>query len=168
MGLLSLGTPIPWEESRNLSEHVRDNGIDQLINVFNAAAGRDNDVFYWGDEVEYMLVSFDNTNHRAVLSVDKDSILTDLNKGGHAFKDALDNNLNFHPEYGRFMIEATPLKPYQGWDLNEYLYVEKNMHLRRVVATKTLQSDRIKPMTITVFPLMGSGSFTEPPLPANG
>ncbi len=35
----------------------------------------------------------------------------------------------FHPEFGRFMLEATPGKPW-GIDLKELLSVEPNMKLR--------------------------------------
>ena len=62
MGLLSLGTPLDWHESKQYNEHVRENGIIQLINIFKQHGSRQNDVFYWGDEVEYMLVDMDDAS----------------------------------------------------------------------------------------------------------
>ncbi|QEL59792.1 hypothetical protein CJJ09_001878 [Candidozyma auris] len=136
MGLLSLGTPLDWHESRKHNEHVRENGIEQLINIFKQHGKRQNDHFYWGDEVEYMLVDIDSSNKTAKLAIDRDSILDDLNdpsKPEIAMK-AINNNVSFHPEYGRYMIEATPLKPYDGESLSDYVYVEENMVKRRGVA----------------------------------
>ena len=48
-----------------------------------------------------------------------------------------DNTLPiFHPEFGRFMLEATPGKPW-GIDFKDLLDVEPNMQLR-YVALKSL------------------------------
>ncbi len=168
MGLLSLGTPLPWEESRQYSEHIRKNGLAQLINMFNAAYNRSDDKYLWGDEVEYILVQFNEKLKTAKINIDKDYILEDLNKSGEMFELAKLNNANFHPEYGRFMIEATPLKPYDGDSIDDYLYVEKNMNMRRVVAERALNDSNIKPLTITSYPLMGVGNFTEPKSEPNG
>lgn len=162
MGLLSLGTPLPWEESRKYSDHVRKEGLIQLQNCFKAASGRDGDSYLWGDEVEYTLVKFDDDNHKARISIDKDHILDDLNDGGSLFSLSVHNNVNFHPEYGRFMLEATPNEPYNGEILNQYLYVEKNMKDRRDVANVALEDSTIVPITVTAYPLMGVGEFTSP------
>lgn len=163
MGLLSLGTPLDWHTSRKHNEHVRENGISQLINIFRQHAGRNNDHFYWGDEVEYMLLDIDRVNKTAKLAIDKDSILTDLNDPlkPEIFEKAISNNISFHPEYGRYMIEATPLKPYDGTLLSDFLYVEENMHKRREVAQSELPAN-IVPLTFTAFPRMGCGIFTSP------
>lgn len=40
-----------------------------------------------------------------------------------------ENIPTFHPEYGRYMLEATPGKPYSH-DLKDFLEVEKNMKRR--------------------------------------
>lgn len=159
---MSLGTPLPWEESKEFSDHIRKNGIEQLINIFSKSAGRDGDQFFWGDEVEYMLIQFNDEHKTAKLNITKDHILEDLNEGGALFHLATENNINMHPEYGRFMLEATPRAPYDGEVLEDYVYVEKNMALRRTVANKALDDEHIKPLTVASFPLMGVGSFTEP------
>jgi hypothetical protein len=52
MGLLSLGTPLKWEESRAHAAHVRRHGIAQLLAVVRRLAGRMHDALLWGDEVE--------------------------------------------------------------------------------------------------------------------
>lgn len=163
MGLLSLGTPLDWHTSRQHNEHVRASGIDQLINIFRQHADRRQDHFYWGDEVEYMLVDVDPQAKTARLAIDKDYILDDLNNPEKPdfYNRALDSNTSFHPEYGRFMIEATPLRPYDGTCLADYHYVEQNMVLRREVA-KSVLPPNIVPVTLTSYPRMGCGDFTSP------
>ncbi|CAI5756532.1 unnamed protein product [Candida verbasci] len=162
MGLLSLGTPLDWHESKKYNEHVRHNGITQLINIFKQHFNRSNDQFLWGDEVEYMMIDIDPINKTAKLSIDKDYILNDLNDSDKSLSKSINNNILFHPEYGRYMLEGTPLKPYNGNCIDEYVYVEKNMKLRRLISTQELPK-HIKPLTITTFPRMGCEFFTSPP-----
>lgn len=162
MGLLSLGTPLDWHQSKAHNEHVRNNGISQLINIFKLHEARDNDKFYWGDEVEYMLVDIDDSAQTAKLSIDKDHIINDLNdptllQG----KQALAGDVSFHPEYGRYMLEATPLAPFDGDQLKDYIYIEQNMIKRRVLSQAQLPQN-IRPLTLTTFPRMGCKNFTSP------
>lgn len=164
MGLLSLGTPLDWHKSKKFNEHVRDNGIEQLINIFRQHASRANDTYFWGDEVEYMLVDVNDTKRTAKLSIENDHILEDFNDPvNHAelYQKVVAQNISFHPEYGRFMIEATPLRPYDGNLLDDYIYVEENMVKRRVVAQLQLPSN-VLPLTLTAFPRMGCENFTSP------
>ncbi|KAG7737419.1 hypothetical protein KL929_003115 [Ogataea haglerorum] len=168
MGLLSLGTPLHWNDSRLYAEHVRINGIIQLINCFNAARDRKNDPFLWGDEVEYMMVKLDREHKFARLAIDKDYILKDLGEDGSSYEVAVSNNVVFHPEYGRYMIEATPLQPYDGTKLRDYEYVEENMKIRRQIATKELGEKDVLPLTLTSFPRMGVEIFTYPAAEPSG
>lgn len=162
MGLLSLGTPLDWHESQKHNEHVRTNGIVQLVNIFRQHGARAHDHFYWGDEVEYMLVDVDGPQRRARLSIDHDYILEDLNDPAKPqAAAAVAHNVSFHPEYGRFMIEATPLRPYDGTAFADYLYVERNMAARRRVARLVLPA-HVVPLTLTSYPRMGCGTFTAP------
>jgi glutamate--cysteine ligase catalytic subunit len=92
----------------------------------------------------------------------------------------------FHPEFGRFMLEATPGKPW-GIDFKELLKVEPNMKLRYddpVITTKIHANKAVYrrrciakdhmlpneyPITLTTFPRLGSpGVFTEPFYPVSG
>jgi len=51
MGLLSEGSPLSWEETKKLSDHVRKHGIIQFINLYKRLRDRQGDVLKWGDEV---------------------------------------------------------------------------------------------------------------------
>lgn len=53
MGLLTEGNPLSWEETKKLSKHVRDHGIQQFINMYSRLRDRTGDVLKWGDEVRY-------------------------------------------------------------------------------------------------------------------
>ncbi|KAG0675712.1 hypothetical protein C6P40_001446 [Pichia californica] len=168
MGLLSLGTPLHWNDSKKYAEHVRSNGIIQFLNTYKISEYRDNDKFYWGDEIEYMMVLIDEESESLKLSIDHDFVLNNLSEDGIKYQSALDNEVLFHPEYGRFMLEATPLNPYDGTLLKDYLKVENNMHTRRILAIKEINSNKVYPLTLTAFPLMGVDDFCSPSTPAKG
>lgn len=51
MGLLSEGSPLTWAETKALSKHVQDHGIEQFIRQFGRLRDRTGDVLKWGDEV---------------------------------------------------------------------------------------------------------------------
>jgi len=51
MGLLALGTPLNWEETKPLAEHIRYHGITQFLNTWNRWKDITGKGLLWGDEV---------------------------------------------------------------------------------------------------------------------
>ena len=51
MGLLSLGTPLAWDDAKPYADHVRTHGITQFLNIWNRVKDRCGDELLWGDEV---------------------------------------------------------------------------------------------------------------------
>ncbi|KAI0295817.1 glutamate-cysteine ligase catalytic subunit [Multifurca ochricompacta] len=164
MGLLSLGTPLHWDQAKHYAEHVRYHGISQFLNTWDRLKDRQGDELLWGDEVEYMVIQLDTDNKDAVLSLCQTEVLAKL----QALTDDMNTKTGssavppvFHPEYGRYMLESTPGAPYSG-SVHDLLLVESNMRLRRHLARSNLKPDQI-PITLTSFPRMGvPGKFTEP------
>lgn len=161
MGLLAAGTPLPWCEARNLQERIRTEGIEQLLQVFKAAAKRENDPLLWGDELEYMMIELDSKQNNAMVDVMHDKILTDLNTTDKNYL-CQENEVEFHPEYGRFMLEATPESPYHMLKFND-TFIEDNMKRRRIVADSLLSKynqpetgKKFVVLALTSFPRLGS------------
>lgn len=80
MGLLSLGTPMHWDEAKKYADHVRTHGIIQFLNLWEATKDSQKDCLLWGDEIEYMVVSYDDENKKAKLSLRVWEILLELAK----------------------------------------------------------------------------------------
>jgi hypothetical protein len=57
MGLLTEGSPLSWEETKKLSQHVREHGIQQFIHLYARLRDRQGDILKWGDEVSSCLLS---------------------------------------------------------------------------------------------------------------
>ncbi|ERT01725.1 glutamate--cysteine ligase catalytic subunit [Sporothrix schenckii 1099-18] len=185
MGLLQLGTALDWPEAKAHADQVRKWGIKQLLEIWNKAKTKERDALLWGDEVEYLVVTYDKDDPRSLLSLRQADILDALAndavlaaKGGCTegqadVTDAAGNKSNqdplpvFHPEFGRFMLESTPGKPW-GIELKELIDVEPNMRLRRVIAKDHMRSDEY-PITLTTFPRLGfPGVFSDPYYPVSG
>ena len=141
MGLLALGTPLEWQDAKKEANHVRKWGIEQLLAIWNRAKGKEGDALRWGDEIEYLVVAFDDGQRNVRLSLRQADILAALAKdeelcqqGGcvpdlQAITRKGEKLPIFHPEFGRFMLEATPGKPW-GIGFQDLLDVEPNMRLR--------------------------------------
>lgn len=181
MGLLALGTALDWPDAKKQADLVREWGIKQLLEIWNKAKGKESDAMLWGDEVEYLVVTYSKDDPHVLLSLRQADILEALAsdktltaQGGcvPALQEISGAKANeplpvFHPEFGRFMLEATPGKPW-GIDFRELLDVEPNMILRRVIAKDHMRPDE-HPITLTTFPRIGCpGVFTNPHYPVSG
>jgi glutamate--cysteine ligase catalytic subunit len=78
MGLLSLGTPLSWDDTKKAVDHVRNHGITQFLNTWDRVKDKNGDELRWGDEVEYMVVSLDEKTKNAKLSLRQSEILAKL------------------------------------------------------------------------------------------
>jgi len=53
MGLLSLGTPMTWDDAKKKSDFVHGHGIKQFLNIWKnvSTTKKDSEGLLWGDEV---------------------------------------------------------------------------------------------------------------------
>jgi len=58
MGLLDVGTPLPWEEAKLYADAIRRDGIEQFISIWKRLKDRHGDELLWGDEVRRRVRSF--------------------------------------------------------------------------------------------------------------
>lgn len=148
MGLLTEGSPLSWEETKKYADHVREHGITQFINLYKRLRDRQGDILKWGDEVEYIIVKIDDENKTARVSLRAKDILAQLNE--KELQDPTGVKSLWRPEYGAYMIEGTPGKPYGGL-MAHFNIVEANMRYRREEAQQLLGPDEVV-MSLTNFP----------------
>mmetsp|Transcript_21659 Transcript_21659/g.53027 ORF Transcript_21659/g.53027 Transcript_21659/m.53027 type:complete len:842 (-) Transcript_21659:297-2822(-) len=175
MGFLTKGKPLSWKESESVREYVRKHGIEQFLSIWKQNKDREDLDFLWGDEVEGFLVKTEEKGgaKSIKLSLRGSKILEaleqDEEKKMAQEKDGCATcppSVIFHPEYGRFMIETTPSGPYGGYT-RDLRCVEANMRLRRKKIAHFLEKGEIY-STLTIYPLMGDGTFTAPAKKPNG
>jgi glutamate--cysteine ligase catalytic subunit len=168
MGLLSLGTPLEWEDVKPHINHVKKHGINQFLNIWKKVKTRRMDHLLWGEEVEYCVV--DLSSNKARLSLRAEETLDKLQQ---LEQDAINRGTVFEsswkPEYARYMLEGTPGFPY-GYTLDDLLQVEDNMIKRRKLASSLLREGEVV-LSLTNFPMLGSPECFSPdakPTPEDG
>lgn len=85
-------------------------------------------------------------------------VMDELNKKESSQPDAAEG-CSWVPEYGSWMIESTPSRPYTGY-AEDLLRVERNMRLRRKRLLSVLREGEIAP-TVSTYPLMGAEHVEE-------
>lgn len=152
MGLLVQGTPLEWKSSLEWLNYVRKHGVEQFIQTYDRVKDISGDVLKWGDELEYGILVRDENTKQMKVSLRGKEVLEELMQ-----KETDDSY--FHegciwvPEYGAWMVEATPKLPYGGY-ANDLCRVETNMRLRRARLLHVLKEGEVAP-TMTGFPLLG-------------
>lgn len=148
-----MGNAQPWDKSKKSSNYVRDAGVRQFVSTYNRVKDLKGDELCWGDEVEYGIFVLDEENKTVRLSLRAKEIMDNLNKNEEIYSYE-NEGCNWVPEYGGWMIEATPSRPYTGYS-SDLLRVERNMRLRRKRLLTQLKGNEIAP-TVAVFPLLGA------------
>lgn len=161
MGLLTRGKPLTWNEAKTYADYVRDNGIEQFLNIHENFVNKKNYALKWGEEIEYYIVKLDPVNQTAKLSLNASKYLEVLQEEeNNALPDTVLDSL-WRPEYGRFMIEGTPGFPYNHM-IETLAEVEQNMTNRRKIVNSVLGKDEIA-VTLTNFFRLGCDDCTDPP-----
>jgi glutamate--cysteine ligase catalytic subunit len=161
MGFMAEGNTLGWADASKHAEYIRQHGIQQLLHIYKQYKDRKNDKLQWGDEVEYIIAHIDEEHKHARVSLRAYEVLQVLMQEEKKNPDNVDTL--WRPEYGRYMIEGTPGKPYSG--VNQILEVEDNMRKRRTEVAKLLNpNERI--LTMTNFPRLGCApTCCDPPSP---
>eukprot|EP01094_Clydonella_sp_ATCC50884_P029923 TRINITY_DN9560_c0_g1_i2.p1 TRINITY_DN9560_c0_g1~~TRINITY_DN9560_c0_g1_i2.p1 ORF type:complete len:541 (+),score=143.04 TRINITY_DN9560_c0_g1_i2:242-1864(+) len=167
MGFLADGEAMKWAEASKHADYIRKHGIKQFLHLYRRLKSRCNDTFLWGDEVEYIVCKKDEDKKQVRLKLNAHEMLGELERLSTEAQDECGRpQAHFLPEYGGFMLEATPGGPY-GCTRDHYLSVESNMKFRREVVESILAKDE-RIYSLTAFPMMGAGEFTEPVFPPTG
>ncbi|KAJ6167253.1 hypothetical protein N7497_000096 [Penicillium chrysogenum] len=162
MGLLALGTALEWPEAKTKAGQVRQWGIEQLLANWRRARGKERDALLWGDEVEYLVAEILKS-----LARDEELWKSGSGKGSETGDHEGEDPPHFHPEFGRFMLEATPGQPW-GIGFKDLLKVESNMKWRREVAKAHMAPNEV-PITLTTFPRLGTkDDYIQPYYPPSG
>ncbi|KAF8639152.1 hypothetical protein AX17_001641 [Amanita inopinata Kibby_2008] len=163
MGLLKEGPVLTWEETQERAGLIKRLGIEQFLKIWDKEAKRRDEVHTWGDEIEYMLVHFDEANKNATLATCQDEVLDRLNSNISNLSPA--SRLiqpSFSTEFAKYQIETAPGTPYTA-ALQELLQVEGSMRQRREMIRQQLRQKEA-PITLSTFPRLGApGIFSYPP-----
>ena len=160
MGFLDDGTPLAWKDSITFLKYVREHGVKQFISTYKKVKDRKNDKLLWGDEIEYMILKFDHSKKKVYIALRAKEVIGTLEAQERELEKLGKSTTAWRPEYGNWMVEAVPRKPYGG-QTSDLCKVVQNMHERRERIESVLLDDECA-MTIVAFPTLGVGQFTFP------
>eukprot|EP01031_Cornospumella_fuschlensis_P029942 gene29942-36163_t len=158
MGLLVEGKALAAEELQQYLHYIRQHGILQFLNTWRRQKDIQNDELKFGDEIESGVFVVDHESKTVKISLRATEIRAHLNEkeAKHAHET---EGCTWQPEFGAWMVESTPSRPYTGYT-SDLARVERNMVLRRKRLLAALKENEISP-TVTSFPLMGCGDFID-------
>ncbi|KAI8065616.1 glutamate-cysteine ligase-domain-containing protein [Gongronella butleri] len=169
MGLLSLGTPLHWNEAKKYADHVRTHGIAQFLHIYEERKDQKKTNLLWGEEIEYVVVNVDEEKHKSRLSLRVFDILPGLQQPELDYNNGTTTEAPealWRPEYGRYMLESTPGLPY-GATIVDLVTVEKNMKRRRQLAKQAMHPNDV-PVTLVNYPRLGCPDELIPASEPNG
>lgn len=157
MGFLNVKTSaLSWESSKEFQEDIKQYGIWQAINLWNKFKNLNikADELKWGEELEYEIVTLDCKNQTSCIHVE----------GYQKVCEALEINNQeefiYQPEFGSWMVEAVPLKPYRIYDVNASKDVLGSLIRRRQHVNDAMFMSGLFLTSLASFPNLGvKGSF---------
>ena len=133
MGFLGVkGGVLTYNQYKHKKDVYKDHGINQVISLFKAHKNKVIPIqdLKWGEEMEYQIYLKDFKKHGLKLSNNGPELIQKFNDS----KFAANSEVMLMPEFGGWMIEAVPTKPYNSLiDPKELLSCEEKLHERRKV-----------------------------------
>ena len=177
MGLLTLGTPLTWEEMKEWQQHVKTHGVKQFIRTYHKHKEDTGAPLKFGDEVEYSIFKLDHEEKTAKVSIRTAKLFELLSipekERNNRLEELGESEIQpstvaavaavaalWRPEIAGFMLEGIPGEPYSG-DINKMVEVEENMKERRKMIEQVLEEGEMV-ATLAMFPLIGAPGFTAP------
>jgi glutamate--cysteine ligase catalytic subunit len=163
MGLLKISKTLSWETAQEHRQRARKFGVAQFLRQFSRVKDIKKSELKWGDEVECAVWRLDHENKRVQLSLRGKEIQDLLNSKEEV--SVVSEGASWHPEYGAWMVESIPQRPYLGF-VSELLRCERNMILRRRRLLFACQENEVAP-TLTCPFMLGTPDAIYPP-PSDG
>ncbi|CCW69569.1 unnamed protein product [Phytomonas sp. Hart1] len=152
MGLLTTGgKPMRWgtDSNNRAVPHVSAHGIQQFLVVYRNKKDIDKMPFLWGEEIEHQIIYTENGE--VFLKLDASETMDRIRKRE-------ENNANWNPEYGSYMLESIPKSPYT-MSRASLCAVQENMQNRYDLIDKEAGPGTFG-TTLVTFPLFGVNKFT--------
>ncbi|CAG7921518.1 unnamed protein product [Penicillium olsonii] len=111
----------------------------------------------WATEIEFCLVDVNPDTQRATLLLDQEKVIRQWEKSAASQSDPI----TLQWEWVKYVVEATPAKPYTG-KIEDLMTVEENMKRRRQIIENHLSSNQ-HTISLSFFPRTGAdGPWTTP------
>ncbi|RWS19566.1 glutamate--cysteine ligase catalytic subunit-like isoform X2, partial [Leptotrombidium deliense] len=155
MGIFTTGETFAWEEMQAHIKNVKKQAVMGFIQMCNKVKSVEHNNLCWGDEVEYVIVKFDEENKKVQLHLNRAlEILDVMDKREETEGDQ--RSTLWRPECCTFVIEGMPGSPYSINDnhctpLSHLNNVIESLRRRRIEIEELLEKDEAL-LCLTSFP----------------
>ena len=154
MGFLTVKTEgFSWEESIEYQDEIKRYGILQAWNLYRTFKdlNKKQDELKWGEELEYEIVAMDKRDNGIKIHAEGYQIVSDILQECNDIEGFI-----FQPEFGSWMIEAVPDKPYKLYDANaSFDALSSLMKRRKIINDKSFRSG-VGITSFASFPNLGT------------
>mmetsp|Transcript_32801 Transcript_32801/g.37524 ORF Transcript_32801/g.37524 Transcript_32801/m.37524 type:complete len:604 (-) Transcript_32801:204-2015(-) len=153
MGFLKVKTETyNWEESIEFQEQIKNYGIQQGINLFNTFKGLNKkmDELKWGEEIEYEVVTRDSRDGGIKIHSEGFQLIS------RELQKANVEGFIYQEEFGSWMVEAVPDKPYKVYDVNASIDALHSLIKRRDKINEEVFCLGILITSLASFPNLGT------------
>lgn len=176
MGFLELGDPpLHWKDVEKCKGLLKQHGLEQLMHLWRINSRREDAELKWGEEIEYCLVKFDHEKKDVTLYTDAAALIdisNDYERQGQwpdaetvtetaaalcGSKLTFLRSAEWHPEFGKHMVECTPNPPYE-MNVDSLLEMEPSLASRRYKLQSLLPED-VFATSLAVYPRLGLEIF---------
>ena len=157
------GRVYTYDESKEVQHIYKRESVKQFQRIYDKfnILKTEKSELYWGDEVEYQIVHFDDEKEEVKLQPNTDYIFEEVEKNNSAFeslsveeqKKQENDYFTTVVEYGAFMVETIPIGPYcMSCSVSK---VKHNLIRRRELLSTICSQNGDSPMWISSHPMMG-------------
>jgi glutamate--cysteine ligase catalytic subunit len=153
MGFLTVKSKaLSWEESKEVQDQVKLYGVLQAINLWNKYKdlNKKMDDLKWGEEVEYNVGTLSHKDSTAKIH------LEGFQKVAEALQDITQDEFNYQEEFGSWMVEAVPNKPYRIYDVNGPVNALSSLVRRRQLINDEIFMNGLFITSLSSFPNLGT------------
>jgi glutamate--cysteine ligase catalytic subunit len=147
--LIDTSQTLPFSQTRALAKYIKEHGIIQFLLLYKKFKEFNNEELHWGDEIELHLLHIDPVTKLLKLQLNNDYI----------FKAIKSEDFDLQPEYGAWMLETVPSKPYD-FDGDPNVPFQNFKARREKINSLCKKGDVL--YQGTVFPLLKVGDFFVP------
>ena len=156
MGFLSVkSNTMTWEEAMDYQDQIKYYGILQAIKLYDTYKdlNKKMDELKWGEEVEYHVGTLSSKEKKAKIVVEG------FQKVEEAVSKLPENEFIYQAEFGSWMVEAVPNKPYTLYNVNGPREAYKSLVDRRALVNDALFMNNMFLTSIPSWPNLGVGDF---------
>eukprot|EP00344_Euplotes_crassus_P002658 CAMPEP_0197001892 /NCGR_PEP_ID=MMETSP1380-20130617/6480_1 /TAXON_ID=5936 /ORGANISM="Euplotes crassus, Strain CT5" /LENGTH=637 /DNA_ID=CAMNT_0042419747 /DNA_START=37 /DNA_END=1950 /DNA_ORIENTATION=- len=156
MGFLSvISNALTWDEMEKAQDQIKLYGVLQAIKLYDTFKHLDKKLedLKWGEELEYHVGKLDHKDKKAKIVVEGYKKVIEI------LKDIEQDEFDYQAEFGSWMVEAVPAKPYTIYDAKGPIEAFKSLHRRRKIVNDEIFMTGMIMSSLSSWPNLGAGDF---------